>query len=174
MVFLWEKVLRPTAKWFAVASAVLCGALALLLTAEVVMRGVGSGSIRGLFEIAELGLVMTVFLGMAQSEINGTHVRVTLLTDRLSPAAAARVRGIGLVIAAIFLAWMSYELIGRAIESFAVGEFRTGLLNFPTWPSRGFVAVGSAFLAIVILAKGIISLMGRTPSGVENIEGGAV
>ncbi|TQL46763.1 TRAP-type mannitol/chloroaromatic compound transport system permease small subunit [Homoserinimonas aerilata] len=175
VVSLWERGLRPAAKWFAVASAVLCGALALLLTAEVVMRGTSGTSIRGLFEIAELGLVMTVFLGLAQSEVNGTHVRVTLLTDRLSPAAANRMRGIALILATVFLAWMGFELVERALQSFTVGEYRTGLLNFPVWPSRAFVAVGTVFLALVLFVKGLVHLTGRTPSGAtDHTEGGAV
>ncbi|WP_403022224.1 TRAP transporter small permease [Salinibacterium sp. GXW1014] len=175
MVTLWDRVFRPVTKAFAVVSAVLCGALALLLTAEVVMRATTGGSIRGLFEIAELALVMTVFLGFAQAEVNGTHVRVTLLTDRLRPAVANRLRGVALLLACVFLAWMSIELVERAMNSFVGGEYRTGLLNFPVWPSRAFVAFGTSLLTIVALAKSLVLLTGRTPSGLtETTEGGAV
>lgn len=175
MVTLWDRVFRPVTKAFAVVSAVLCGALALLLTAEVVMRSTTGDSIRGLFEIAELALVMTVFLGFAQAEVNGTHVRVTLLTDRLKPAAANRLRGVALLIACVFLAWMSFELVERAVNSFIGGEYRTGLLNFPVWPSRAFVAFGTSLLAVVMLAKSLVYFTGRTPSGApESAEGGAV
>jgi TRAP-type C4-dicarboxylate transport system permease small subunit len=175
MVTLWDRVICPTTRVFAVVSAVLCAALALLLTTEVVMRGATGGSIRGLFEIAELGLVMTVFLGFAQAEVNGTHVRVTLLTDRLRPAVANRLRGVALVLACVFLAWMSIELIERALDSFTNGEYRTGLLNFPVWPSRAFVAFGTTLLALIVLAKGLVYLTGRTPSGAtDHTEGGAV
>ncbi|MCW4385493.1 TRAP transporter small permease [Salinibacterium sp. SYSU T00001] len=167
MVTLWNRVFRPATKWFAIVSAVLCGALALLLTAEVVMRASTGGSIRGLFEIAELGLVMTVFLGLAQAEVNGTHVRVTLLTDRLRPAVANRLRGVALLLACLFLGWMSIELIERAIDSFIGGEYRTGLLNFPVWPSRAFVAFGTSLLTVVMLAKSLVYFTGHTPSGAE-------
>jgi TRAP-type C4-dicarboxylate transport system permease small subunit len=175
MTIVWERLLRPTAQVLGIVSAILCGALAVLLVVEVLLRGTGLSSIRGLFEIAELGLVMIVFLGLANSEVTGTHVRVTLLTDRLRPAVAARVRGVALLLAALFIGWMAWELSGRALESFASGEFRTGLLNFPVWPSRTFVAVGTVFLAVVLAAKGLIWLTGRTPSGtVATTEGGAV
>jgi TRAP-type C4-dicarboxylate transport system permease small subunit len=176
MVTLWDRVVRPTTNVFAVISAVLCGLLALLLTAEVVLRGTGGSSIRGLFEIAELGLVMTVFLGFAQAEVNGTHVRVTLLTDRLGTVAANRLRGVALLLAFVFLAWMGSELVERALTSLSTGEFRTGLLNFPVWPSRAFVAFGTCLLALIMFVKGIILLMGRTPSGAESesVEAGAV
>src|SRR5690554_2408267 len=175
MVTLWDRVFRSVTKACVVVSAVLCGALALVLTAEVVMRATTGGSIRGLFEIAELALVMTVFLGFAQAEVNGTHVRVTLLTDRLRPAVANRLRGVALLLACVFLAWMSIELVERAMNSFVGGEYRTGLLNFPLWPSRAFVAFGTSLLTIVALAKSLVFLTGRTPSGLtETTEGGAV
>ncbi|MDI2097453.1 TRAP transporter small permease [Ruicaihuangia caeni] len=170
---LWERVIKPMTRGLAVISALLCGGLALLVTSEVVLRGFTGESIRGIFEIAELGLVMTVFLGFANAEVDLTHVRVTLLTDRLSPAAASRVRGVALILGAVFCAWMGWELIERAIESFNVGEFRTGLLNFPMWPSRSFVAAGTAFLSIVLLVKGLVLMTGRAPaSATTSAEGG--
>jgi TRAP-type C4-dicarboxylate transport system permease small subunit len=161
MSLFWSRAVRPAAKILGVAAAVLCGGLALLVTAEVILRGATGESIRGLFEIAELGLVMVVFLGFSQAEVDGTHVRVTLLTDRLSPATARRLRGVALLVCAVFLAWMGWELIQRAIESFETGEFRTGLLSFPVWPSRAFIALGVSFLAIVMLVKGLILAGGR-------------
>lgn len=170
-VHLWDRVIRPMTRSLAVVSAILCAGLALLVTAEVALRGFTGQSIRGIFEIAELGLVMAVFLGLGNAETIGTHVRVTLLTDRLSEAVANRVRAVGLLLACAFCAWMGWELILRALESFNTGEFRTGLLNFPMWPSRAFVAIGTAFLAIVLLAKSLVLLTGRTPSGSEKQEG---
>src|SRR5690606_21161344 len=145
-------------KAFAVVSAVLCGALALLLTADAVMRATTGGSIRGLFELAERALVMTGCLGLAQAEANRAHVRDTLLTHRLRPAAGNRLRGPPLLLACVFLAWMSIELVERAMNSFVGGEYRTGLLNCPVWPSRAFVAFGTSLLTIVALAKSLVFL----------------
>ncbi|MFT4470537.1 TRAP transporter small permease [Arthrobacter sulfonylureivorans] len=170
---LWSRAVRPAAKILGLAAAVLCGGLALLVTAEVVLRGATGESIRGLFEIAELGLVMVVFLGFSQAEVNATHVRVTLLTDRLTSAVANRLRGISLLLCAVFLAWMGWELVQRAIESFETGEFRTGLLSFPIWPSRSFIALGVSFLAIVMLVKGLTTTRGRELPEASTKEGAA-
>ena len=170
VVSLWDRVIVPVTRSMAVISAVLCGALALLVTAEVVLRGFTGGSIRGFFEIAELGLVMAVFLGLGNAEVRGDHVRVTLLTDRLSEPVANRVRAVSLLLMTVFCAWMSWELILRAMESFNSGEFRMGLLNFPMWPSRSFVALGTSVLTLVLFCKSLVLFTGRTPAGAVTFE----
>ena len=170
VVSLWDRVAVPATRFLAVISAVLCGGLALLVTAEVILRGFTGSSIRGLFEIAELGLVMSVFLGLGNAEVRGDHVRVTLLTDRLSVTAANRLRAVSLGLMALFCGWMSWELILRALESFTTGEFRMGLLNFPMWPSRAFVALGTTVLALVLLCKCLVLATGQTPSGAAQFE----
>jgi TRAP-type C4-dicarboxylate transport system permease small subunit len=130
-------------------------ALALLLTAEVLTRGLFATSIRGLYEISELLIVVVVFLGIAQAEVAQNHVRVTIVTDRFPQRVAALIRGIALLIAGGFLAWMCVALTTKAADSFISGEFKVGLLNFAVWPSRTIVAGGIALLVAVCLYKGV-------------------
>ena len=126
IVGIWKHGAEPVARASSTIAAVLCGGLAVLLFCEVASRILGQGSIRGLFEISELVLVMIAFLGMSQAEVNRTHVRVSLLTSRLSHTARQRVQGIGIAICSVFVLWMGWELSVRAYDAYALGEFRTG------------------------------------------------
>lgn len=168
LIILWERGLRPLSRGLGIVSAILCAGLAILLTVEVIFRGTTGSGVRGMFEISELVLVMIAFLGFGQAEANNVHVRVSLLTDRLRPALRLRLQGLALLLCAGFLVWMGSELAMRAFESFATGEFRTGLLNFPVWPGRTFAAIGACLLALVMTLKGIIMLGGRTAEGSDS------
>ncbi|CAN5604550.1 hypothetical protein BH10ACT7_BH10ACT7_14730 [soil metagenome] len=130
-------------------------ALAVLLTVEVISRSLFHTSIRGLYEIAELLVVVVVFLGIAQAEVARNHVRVTIVTDRLPQRLASAVRGVALILAGGFLGWMFVALSVKAWESFESHEFKVGLLNFPIWPSRVLVAFGIGLLVYVCLYKGV-------------------
>lgn len=130
-------------------------ALAMLLTAEAISRSFFHTSIRGLYEIAELLIVVVVFLGIAQAEVARNHVRVTIVTDRIPTRIGSIVRGFALVLAGGFLGWMFVALTVKAWESFASQEFKVGLLNFPVWPSRVLVAFGIGLLVFVCVYKGV-------------------
>ncbi len=144
--------------------------LAFLLTAEVITRALFSVSIRGLYEIAELLIVVVVFLGIAQAEVAQNHVRMSLLTDRLPGRSKNVVRGSALVLAGGFLGWMFVALAMKAWESFASGEFKVGLLNFPVWPSRAIVAFGIGLLVVVCLSKGVRLILSPAPLAIMDGE----
>lgn len=147
--------MRVIARGLGIVSSVFCGLLAILIASEVVSRAATGTSVRGLIEIAELMVVIVIFLGLAQAEFSESHVRVTLITDRLGPRVASAVRGGALILTALFLAWMSWMLLDRAIDSFLIDEFRIGLLRFPLWPSRALAAIGVATLTLSTVVKGV-------------------
>ncbi|MGM7696932.1 TRAP transporter small permease [Microbacterium sp. A84] len=161
-----------TGRWsrgVAELSAIGGGILALLISAEVVSRSATGTSIRGLVEIAELVLVVVVFLGMAQAERIETHVRVTLLTDKMPDRARRIVRATALLIAAIFIIWMATAMAGKALNSFESGEFRIGLLHIPLWPSRAIAAIGTILLAVVLTLKGLLLMVGSKSTSEEEV-----
>ena len=74
------------------------GAIAMLFlaflmfgtTLDVAMRAITGSPITGVFEFTELALVMLVFLGAGWAQRDDAHIRVNVLTDKLSPRAGCR------------------------------------------------------------------------------------
>lgn len=161
---LW-RALRSLPSWlagrFGVVSALAITFLALLITAEIVMRAVSGVSITGLYEISELILVVIVFLGLPQAEVAEDHVRVVLVVERFRPRVAGVIRGVALLASGAFLGWMCVALAQKAVVSVSTGEFRPGLIDFPIWPARIVAAVGVALIALVCLEKGLKLVLGR-------------
>lgn len=132
--------------------------LMLLTTADVVKRSVVGSSVRGVIEITEVALVITVFLGMVGAEVSGAHIRTSVLIDRL------RYRIGGIVSMACLLpciwvtAWITWETALKAQHSYEFGEYRFGLLSVPIWPARVAIALGMAALTLALVARVIAEL----------------
>jgi TRAP-type transport system small permease protein len=136
--------------------AAACGlVIVLMLSGEVLSRAVRGTSIAGSYELSELLLVALVFLGLAQAERSGTHVRSAIVTSRLPERVAARVRCGGCLVATAIVVWMALAAAERAQHSIAIGEFRQGLIQFPIWPARVLVVVGLVLLAVELLLSAL-------------------
>src|SRR5699024_7834187 len=106
-------------------------------------------SIPGILELSEAALVAAVFLGLAYTGATNSHIAVDLLTERLPEKVARWVIATAWLLTSVILVWMIYATTSRAIESTERGEVRTGLVNWPIWPSRWVIVVGLVAMLIV-------------------------
>lgn len=151
-----QQIAGPAARRASAVVAYLTGALIvvlMLLTAvDVLKRSLGDGGVRGTIEITEVVLVIAVYLGMIGAEISGSHIRTSVLIDRLPTRAGGALASIALLIGNVIVALMAFETTLRAWQSVDVGEYRFGLLEVPVWPARIAIALGLiGLLAALIL-----------------------
>ncbi len=104
--------------------------------------GLKSRPIPATFEFMGAMMVVTVFLAVSYAQHERQHIRVELLVRRL-PLPLQKVADI----VQFALAMILFGLIARfawpvAIHAFNVGEYATGLINFPLWPARFVLAIG--------------------------------
>lgn len=159
-----DSVMRRVSQVAAILAAICGLVIVLMLAGEVLSRTVRNTSISGSYELSELLLVALVFLGLAEAERSGTHVRAELVTSRLPRHVAARVRCFGCLVAAAIAGWMTLATAERALHSFEIRELRQGLIQFPIWPSRILVSVGLALLVIELLLSAISHVSPRLRS----------
>jgi TRAP-type C4-dicarboxylate transport system permease small subunit len=125
--------------------AVVCIAFVLVaVIADVTSRTFFGQSIGGVVEMAEVMMVIIVFLGLGYAERRGAHVSMTLLVRKLPSRAAAIVNAIAFVVVVAVLGWMMWVTGDRAIASVVAGEYRFGLVRVAVWPARIAIAVGLA------------------------------
>lgn len=144
-------VLQVTSRgfsWLAGAAVVI---LMFLIVLEVLLRNVFGSTVGGAIEISEVLLVFMVFFGIAYAQQDRAHVNTDLVTERLSPRAAAVVRVIGLVVAAVVLMIATWATADRAWASMQAGEARFGIRSVPIWPARIVVPVGLFLLTLECL-----------------------
>lgn len=130
-------------------AAVLLIAVALLIAADVTLRGVFNRPIIGVAEIVANGVVIIAFLQLSYTVRIGAMLRSELLVSRLGPGPRAVLDAVVSILGVLFfalIAWSSYEPMMRAI---ATNEFE-GYASFrvPVWPVR-VVIVACSLLAIL-------------------------
>lgn len=150
------KPVRALASVLTVVAGVILFGLAALTVADVISRNLRGQSILGAVEISALLLVAVAFLGLAAAEIDGQHVSVSLLDDRLGRRArmvTSAVRALLLAVLGIVLVYAMFDVVGSALDR---GETTNDILRLPTWPAKLVVLLSFGLFFVVAVWKQIL------------------
>lgn len=138
---------------FAWAAALLLGAMALLVTLDVVLRNIGLGTIAWVVEVSEYSLPVATLLAAPWLLQRNEHVRLDFLVKALpAPLARALERSAdaaGILICAVFV-WYGVRLI---LDSARIGSMVVKTLAFPEWWQYALVPVCFFLLGIEFLRR---------------------
>ncbi len=160
------------------ACAVLSGIALLLMmvtgAADVIgtnldIVGIPSQPVPAAFEFMATMMVVSVFLAVSLGQARRVHIRVEMAVNRL-PASLQKVANLirhGLS-AAFFMSIAWFGTLS-AVHSFNVGEFAPGIINFPIWPARFFLAFGMTLISFQCILDFLSVLSNRFD--VESHEG---
>ena len=138
-------------------------AIFVAMIAQTVMREAGFAT-SGTDDMVSWFCAAAFFLALAHTFRHGDFVRVTLLIERLDPAARRIFEATALAIAAAFTAYLAWWSLRYVYESWQYREMSTGVIIVPIWiPQLSFV-VGAVLLFIAVLDELVTVARGRTPS----------
>lgn len=140
-----EPFFKRVSDLFGYAALFFMAFLMVGTTVDVTVRAILGRSISGVFELAELSMVLVVFLGLGWTKRDDAHIRVTLLIDKLHPNAKRVLETIAWAMAALLLLLLAIPSTEEAIHSFAIREFRWGYVEFPVWWAKIIMAIGLWF-----------------------------
>ena len=149
------RLLVQTLAWVA---ALLLGAMAVLVTADVVVRNAGLGTLAWVLEVSEYSLPIATLLAAPWLLHRNEHVRLDVLLVAIPrPLARALERCadvLGIAMCAVFV-WYSVRLI---LDSARIGATVVKTLSIPEWWQYALVPVCFLLLAIEfarrLLARG--------------------
>ena len=104
------------------------------------------------------------FMTMAHAFKHGDFVRVSLLTERLSPGARRVAELLSLAIAIIAVGYLAWWACRFTFESWQMHEVAQGLLVIPMWIPQMSFAVGSLLLLLAVVDEFCIVLAGGLPT----------
>jgi TRAP-type C4-dicarboxylate transport system permease small subunit len=130
-------------------------AITLLGTADVGGRFLLSQPLLGQVETTRILLVYLAFVGLAEAEAGGGHVRLGLLDPLLSPRARALRECLVQALATAVAAVVTGSAAVLAWDSFRVGETMIAPIPLPAWLARLGVTIGF-LLFTVELALGLL------------------
>ena len=143
----------------AVVAALLLGALALLVTGDVVARNLGLGTLPWIIEVSEYSLPLATFLVAPWLLSRSEHVRLDTLITALPPAAGRVLEriadGVGLLICVVFVVYGTKAIASSAQQ----GSMVIKAIVFPEWWLYAPVPVCFALLAIEFVRR----MLGRGP-----------
>jgi TRAP-type C4-dicarboxylate transport system permease small subunit len=128
-------------------------AMTLLGVADVAGRVLFNSPLLGQVEITRILLVYVAFLGLAEAEFTGGHVRLGVLDPVLTPRALA-LRDVLIVALA---GGVTGALTGAAAvffwDSWAVGETMMAPITLPSWLAKFGVVVGFGLFTLQLLLE---------------------
>jgi TRAP-type C4-dicarboxylate transport system permease small subunit len=135
-------------QFLAAVAALLLGAMALLVTLDVVMRNVGLGTIAWVNEVSEYSLPVATLLIAPWLLHRNEHVRLDVLLASVPRGASRGLEKlcdvIGIAICAVFV-WYSVRLI---LDSSRIGSMMVKTLAIPEWWQYALVPVCFSLLAV--------------------------
>jgi TRAP-type C4-dicarboxylate transport system permease small subunit len=110
------------------------------------------------------------FFAMAHAFKHGDFVRVTLLLEKVSPAAQRRFETGSLAIAAVAVGYLAWWANRFTWDSFVFDETAQGMLPIKMWIPQSSFALGAILLFVAVVDELVVVLRGGRPSYVVAVE----
>jgi len=127
-------------------------AMMFLMAADVVGRYFFNSPISGGLELVEYLMAVIVPLSIAYCALQGAHVSVELLVDRLHPAVRQVIKIFTSTLSIVFvglISWQNFLYIGEMYRS----HLTSAVLKIPTYPFVAATAVGMTVFAVVMFVQ---------------------
>jgi len=150
------RMYRRLLQGLAAASALLLGATALAVSADVVVRNLGLGTAPWILEVSEYVLPLATFLTAPWLLLRGEHVRLDVLLRALPPRAGraleVSVSALGAAISAVLLVYG----VRTAVDSADHGAVVFKSVVFPEWWLYAPFAACFALMAIEFVRRMLV------------------
>ncbi len=125
--------------------------MALIITVDVLGRATLGKSTLVAHEISGYSLVAIVFLGLAYTLHTERHIKIELLTRRLSARQQQQLEVIVLIASLIFIVWFTWATSVPVKVNYIQQHTSITYMHTPMWVPYLFVPLGAAMLAIGLL-----------------------
>ncbi len=166
---MFGKFLDRLFTWSGYLAGVFLVTIAILVVSQIVARMINK-QIPSADEFAGYCLAASSFLGLAYSFRSGSHIRVTLLTDRLSTHLQRVLMSLVLVFTIIMIAVWAFNSISMVYESWKFKDMSTGILKYPIWIPQLSMGIGVTLFCLAIIEDLVNVMRGIEPNFEKNKE----
>lgn len=144
------------------AVALIC--MMMHTVVNTLLRTLVSSPMYGTYEIVESWYLPIIGLvGMLAAHLQGEHIQVTALVDRLPWATQRAVRIVRTVAGALLCFFVTIFSLVRGFENTAIG-MTAGVTTIPIWPVTLFVPVAFFVLGCFYISDIVADIRGRGPA----------
>ena len=134
-------------RWISGVGAVFLIPLMLVTAADVVCRNLFNRPIMGVVESSGYLLAVFILLGLGYTEQVKAHVRVAIMTSRLSPRAQLVLNIMTTLVSLFIFSILAWQGLVVGVQERTVSDS----LRVPQYPFRLLVAVGAFFVCLELL-----------------------
>ena len=118
--------------------------------------------IPGALELAELLMVLVVFLALPEVEATRKHIAIDLVSSRLPGAFSGALAILGDLLSLGFYGAMSWQAWRLFADSWTIREQTAGLVKFPVYPTKALFAVALTVVTAIALKNLMQALAARS------------
>jgi len=145
-------------KWLAILAAVSIAIMMVINFTDIIGTKFFLRSVPGALDISEELMVLVTLLPLAFIALERGHIRITLLTDHMSPAVRFVLQIIQYVIATLITGFITWRVFVQFQEAVEIMDLKEGI-DLPIWPANLAVVIAFGFLTLVwalLLAKTLL------------------
>jgi TRAP-type C4-dicarboxylate transport system permease small subunit len=159
-----EKITDSLANFLAAVAGVLIVAMMFHVTLDVMGKYFFSRPIEGTIEyVAAYYMVGIIFLPLAYVSRGEGQIRVDLFTQKLTGRKLGILEGVVGLFTLFYLGLFVWRTWLSAIEKTNQGESWEAAVDYiAVWPSRWFLPVGTAVMALYVLIRVFQNFQGKT------------
>lgn len=147
MIYLIDRIIKGSALF-----AGVCLLLMMLIGAfDVILSNFFDYPIPGAFEFTEALMIGAIFMAIALTQSNKMHIAVDLLTSRLAEPLRIKFDLASYVLSLIFFFIIAWQGWVYGLHSLKVGEYESGLIQFPVYPAKLTLALGASIMVLQCL-----------------------
>ena len=125
--------------------------MVLLVSADVIGRYVFNNAIKGVLDIVELSLLFIVFLATADVAVKKAHIKVDLITSRLSVGVHTIMSCVTSLASLVIVVLITWQLGVRGWRQVLHPTLYTTSLEIPIAPFLLVAALGCLLLSLVLV-----------------------
>lgn len=148
-------------RWLNLVSSAILIIMMLMVTSDVTSRYLFNRPILGTLECIEFSMVGMIFLGFAYTQGVKAHIKIDLVTARMSPKAKEICHIAVYLLGLLFFALIVWHGSRMAIDSWKMKEISWGASRLPVYPAKTMVPFGSLIIClqfIVDIGESILNL----------------
>lgn len=166
-----SKIAHAVAKTLAVLGGAVLIGLILLTCVSIMGRALGLGTIRGIYDLTEMGMAVAVFAFLPWCQLKGGHATVELFTPMFARSFNMALNLISDILMLFFAGVGTWRLYVGMLDKHSFGE-TTLIAQIPLW--QGYAAcmlgaVGGVLVAAFCILRSLARLSGRAVSGAEHV-----
>jgi TRAP-type C4-dicarboxylate transport system permease small subunit len=145
-------------KWLVILAAVSIGVMMIVNFTDIVGTKFFLKSVPGALDISEELMVLVTLLPLAFVALERGHIRITLLTERLSPGIRYVLQIIQYVIATLITGFITWRVFVGFQQTVKTMDLKEGI-DLPLWPANLATVIAFGFLTLVwalLLAKTLV------------------